>query len=71
MTAGPMLDDLWDDWKPTEQTALDFLLESGLTGMSGWKRCKQYLLVIKPPWSTDEHVGWHMISVILFTSNGL
>lgn len=27
MTAGPMLDDLWDDWKPTEQTALDFLLD--------------------------------------------
>lgn len=27
MTAGPLLDDVWDDWKPTEQTALDFLLE--------------------------------------------
>lgn len=27
MTAGPTLDDLWDDWKPTEQTALDFLLD--------------------------------------------
>eukprot|EP00913_Durusdinium_trenchii_P015816 g14864.t1 len=26
MTAGPLIDDLWDDWKPVEQTALDFLL---------------------------------------------
>mmetsp|Transcript_1534 Transcript_1534/g.1647 ORF Transcript_1534/g.1647 Transcript_1534/m.1647 type:complete len:424 (-) Transcript_1534:98-1369(-) len=28
MTAGPTIDDdPWDDWKPTEQTALDFLLD--------------------------------------------
>eukprot|EP00434_Breviolum_minutum_P043632 symbB.v1.2.038905.t1/scaffold6234.1/size19801/2 len=27
MTAGPLLDDVWDDWKPIEQTALGFLLE--------------------------------------------
>jgi len=26
MTAGPVDDDPWDDWKPAEQTALDFLL---------------------------------------------
>jgi len=48
MTAGPTLDDLWDDWKPTEQTALDFLLEPGLKGMLEWKHCKQYFVVIKP-----------------------
>ena len=55
MTAGPMLDDLWDDWKPTEQTALDFLLEPGFKGMLEWKHYKPYFVVIKPRWNMLEH----------------